>query len=114
MCIRDSLEVVYAGGRGQVGELRILRMERQRDEGLEAAGLVLSLPQTDQMVDTLLGGLDVAVEHGRVGPDTTAVRKLVDLEPLLARDLLGAHLVAHAPGQHLGAATGEAPQADRL
>jgi hypothetical protein len=37
----DVLDIEHAGGLGQMLQRRVLRMEGQRDECLEAAGLVL-------------------------------------------------------------------------
>ena len=68
------------------------------------AGLVLQVAQPQQVVDALLDRLDVPVEHRRVGPDALAVALARDLEPALARDLVLADDVAHAPGEDLGAA----------
>ena len=49
-------------------------MERQRDERHEAVGLILQPAQLDQMVDAVLVGLDVAVEHGAVGMQPQLMR----------------------------------------
>ena len=63
----DLLDVEHAGGLGQMLQRRVVGMERQRDEGLEAAGLVLQRAQLEQVVDAVFVVLDVAVEHGGVG-----------------------------------------------
>ena len=52
---RERLEVVEAGRARQVLHLGVGRMEGERDEREEAAGLVLLLAQSDQVVDALLG-----------------------------------------------------------
>ena len=51
---------------GNVGHLRVIGVEGQRDERLEPAGLVLKLAQADQVVDAVVRLVDMAVEHGRV------------------------------------------------
>jgi hypothetical protein len=60
--------------RRQVGHAPCCRVEGQRDEGLEAACLVLQLAQLEQMVDAVLFGLDVAVEHRAVRLQAQLVR----------------------------------------
>jgi hypothetical protein len=37
-----------------MGHLRVIQVERQRDEGLEAAGLILDLAHSRQVVDPVL------------------------------------------------------------
>src|SRR5262245_64513758 len=77
---RDRAEII---GRRRLprDELGGSHLIRQWDEGQEPAGLVLLLPETEEMVDALLDRLDVAVEHGGVGPDPKRVRDAVDLAP---------------------------------
>ena len=43
-------------------EDRVLRVERERNEGEEAARLVLEVAEAQDVVDALLVGLDVPVE----------------------------------------------------
>ena len=62
----DLLDVEHAGGFRQMLQRRVVGMERQRDEGLEAAGFVLQRAQLEQVVDAVFVVFDVAVEHGRV------------------------------------------------
>ena len=52
-------------------------MEGERDERQEAAGLVLLVAQAQQVVDALLVGLDVAVEHRAVRRHPQPVRGVV-------------------------------------
>ena len=56
-------------------------MERERDEGEEAARPVLLLAEPDEVVHPLLVRLDVAVEHRAVRRDPELVRGVVDVEP---------------------------------
>ena len=88
-------------------EDRVLGMERQRDEGEEAARVVLQLAQAQQVVDPLLVVLDVVVEHRAVRRHAHAVGQAMHLEPLLGRLLARRDELAHAVGEHLGAAAGQ-------
>jgi hypothetical protein len=60
-------------------------MKRERNEGLEAAGLVLHRAQLEQVVDAVLVVLDVAVEHGRVRLEAELVGQARGVEPLRRR-----------------------------
>ena len=71
-------EVFDHGGLRQVTQFVVLVAELQGNEGLEAAGLVLQLPQFVQVVDPMAVLLDVAVEHGCVGAHTEPVPDFVD------------------------------------
>ena len=86
-------------------------MERQRDERLEAAGLVLQLAQPDQVVDAVIGVFDVAVEHRGVGAQAQLVGRAMDVEPVAGVGLVLADLVADLGMEDLGAAAGQAAQA---
>ena len=67
-------------------------MVLKRYEGVETWGLVLQLAQALQVVDTLLQGLDMAIEHRAVCRQTHIVRCAVHGQPLLRRALIGAYL----------------------
>ena len=105
------LEVHHAGGLGDLVHPRVVGVEGQRDEGLEAAGLVLELAEPDQVVDPVLGLVDVAVEHRRVRVQAELVGRPVDVEPDLGRRLGAADLLADLGVEDLGAAAGQAAQA---
>jgi hypothetical protein len=79
---RDGAKVVR-GRRLARHELRGADLIGQGDEGEEAAAPVLLLAQPQEMLDPLRHGLDVAVEHGRVGLDPERMRDAVDLEPAI-------------------------------
>ena len=72
----DLPDVEHAGGLRQMLQRRVVRMKCQRNEGLEAAGLVLQRAQLQQVIDAIFVVLHVAVEHGGVGsqPQLVAVR----------------------------------------
>ena len=112
--IAITFRSVIALGFGNVATIRVLSgMERQRNERLEAAGLVLQLAQPDQVVDAVLRPLDVAVEHRRVRPQPEFVGLAVDAEPGLGVGLVLADLVADFGMKDLRPAAGQAAQARR-
>ena len=53
------------------------------------AGLVLQLPQPQQMVDPLLVRLDVSVEHRAMRRDAEPVRRAMRVEPKVGMLLAG-------------------------
>ena len=108
------LQVHQAARLRDVRQPGVVGMERQRDERLEAAGLVLQLAQPDQVVDAVPRLLDVAVEHGRVGAQAELVGLAVDADPVVGVGLVLADLVAHLGMEDLRAAAGQAAQAGVL
>ena len=92
----------------------VLGVERERDEREEAAGLVLLVAQPQQVVDALLVGLDVAVEHRALRRDPQPVRGVVHVEPLVGVLLARRDERAHAVGEDLGAAAGHRVEAGVL
>ena len=112
----DHLQVVGTGGEAEAApfEHGVLRMERERDEGEEAAGLVLLLTQPQQVVDALLVGLDVAVEHRALGRDPELVSGVVNVEPLVGVLLARSDERADAVGEDLGSAAGHRVEAGVL
>ena len=109
-------EVVGAGRVPPAAPLEdgVLGMEGERDEGEEAAGLVLLLAQPQEVVDPLLVRLDVAVEHRAVRRDAEPVRRVVREEPEVRVLLARRDQPAHAVGEDLGAAAGERAEPGRL
>ena len=83
-------------------------MERERDVGLESAGLVLQAAQAIEVVDAFFDGFDVSVQHGAVRAQTGAVHLSRDREPLIAADLEVVRLLPHALAQ-IEAADGSVP-----
>src|SRR5664280_2578299 len=110
----QHLEVVEAGGARQLAEAGIGRLERERDEGVEAAGVVLELAQPDHVVRELAGLLNVPVEHRGVRLEAGLVSRTQNVQPLLPADLALADEVAHAAAEDLGAATGQRAEARLL
>ena len=103
----DHLEVVLAGRELPATALEdgVLRVERQRDEGHEAPGLVLQFAQRQQVLDALLVRLDVVVQHRAVRLETKVVRDPMGLEPLCTRLLARRDDLAHTRREDLGTAT---------
>src|SRR5674476_777517 len=100
-------EIVETRWPGELAEPGVSGLERERDEGVEAAAVVLQLAQPEHVVGELGRRLDVAVEHRRVRLEADRVRGAHDVEPLPAADLALADEVAHAPAKHLGATAGQ-------
>ena len=79
---------VGGGRRRQLAHLVVVGVERQRDERLEAAGLVLQRPRPQHVIDALLERLDVPVEHRDVRAHPQPVRGAVDGEPAIGVGLV--------------------------
>ena len=84
-------------------------MERERDEREEAARAVLLVAQAEDVVDPLLVGLDVPVQHRAVRRDPEPMRRVVHVEPDLGRLLARRDEPAHAIGEDLRATAGSDP-----
>ena len=94
-------------GRRQLLHPVVVGMERERNERLEAAGLVLQRAGAQHVVDAFLGGLDVAVEHRHVRAHAEPVGEPVNGQVAVGVRLVVADLGAHALGEDLGAAAGQ-------
>ena len=92
-------------------EARVLRVERQRDERLEAARFVLQLAEADEVVDAVVRLLDVAVEHRAVRAQAELVGRAMDFEPAARVGLVLADLVADFGMKNLRPAAGQAAEA---
>ena len=112
--VRRSSRPLGFGDVLEVAQDGVVGMERQRDEGLEAARLVLQLAQPAQVVDAMLGVFDVAVEHGGVGAQAEFVGLAVDAQPGVGVGLVLADLVADLGMEDLRPAAGQAAQARLL
>ena len=62
-CHGDLPQVGVAGGDGKMRQLRPAGVEGQGHEAHEPAGLILQLPDVEQVADLLLLRLDVSVEE---------------------------------------------------
>ena len=109
----ERAQVVDAGRFG-AGELRVIRLIAPRDEGGEAAGFVLQIAQTQQVLDAFFVGLDRAVHHRRGGAQSRPVRVAHHVEPFVGGRLAEAvQQRADAIDQDLGAAARNAVEAGR-
>ena len=61
----------------------------ERDEGVEAARLILLTTQPVEVVDAVFDALDVAVENRSVGRNAQPMRGGMHLEPLGSRTFVG-------------------------
>ena len=93
---------VGRGRRRQLPHRVVVGVERQGDERLEPAGLVLQGPRPQHVVDALVGGLDVPVEHGHVRAHAEPVRGPVDVQVAVGAAFVVANLAADALREHLG------------
>ena len=95
------------GGLADVLERRVVGMKRQRNEGDEAARLVLQLAQLHQVIGAVLFVFDVPVEHGAVGAKPQPVRRARGFQPLRAVDFVVADDAPHALVKDFRAAAGQ-------
>ena len=89
-------------------------MERERDERLEPAGLVLQRARAQHVIDALLHRLDVPVQHRHVGAHAEPVGEAMDVEVAVRAALVVADLLSHAFGENLGAAARQRVEAGAL
>ena len=92
-------------------EAGVFGVERQRDEGLEAAGFVLQFAEADQVVDAVVRLFDVAVEHRAVRAEAEFVGRAMDFEPAAGVGFVFADLVADFGVEDFRAAAGQAAEA---
>src|SRR6185503_11948128 len=71
-------------------------MKRKGNEAHESAGFVLQASQFHQVVDAVLGRLDVSIEHRGVGVNSALVDLTREFEPARTGGLVGADA---APGR---------------
>src|SRR5665647_2328543 len=111
----EQAQVVEAGGGSVTGlELRVTGLEGPRDEGGEAAGLVLKVADAAQVLDALRRRVERAEHHRRGRLHAEAVGGAHDAEPGVGGDLVRADGAAHAVDEHFGAAAGQAVETGRL
>ena len=101
---RGHRSEVLDGGGLPLGEPRLARLQRERNEREEPRAFVLRVPQAEHVRNPLLVRLDVAVEQGRVRGNPHPVRDSVNFEPPL-----GAHLVLKVASRTLSENTSAPP-----
>jgi hypothetical protein len=104
---RDGVDTqcVATRWRRELAHLVVVGVKGERDKCLESPRLVLQVAHTLHMVDTLLHGLDVAIEHRHVRPHPEAVRGAMDGEKAVGPTLVVADLSPDSRGKNLRAAT---------
>jgi hypothetical protein len=85
-------------------------MERKRDKRLEAAGAVLKISQSQEMVDPMVRLFDVSVQHRAVGFEPDFVSRLMDLDPLVGICFVFANLASDFGVEDFRSATRHASQ----
>jgi hypothetical protein len=105
---RDRPQVHDRRGLFDVRKARVVRMEGERNEDLEAAGLVLQLPESDQVVDAMERVFHVPVKHRAVGLQAQMMRRTMNVEPLAGIGLVLAELAADLRMENLRPAAGHA------
>src|SRR5687767_10135448 len=85
--------------RRQLPHLVVVGMKSERDERLEAAGLVLQRARPQHVIDALAGCLDVAIQHRDVGLHPEAMGNPVNIEVTIGAALVMADLLADALGK---------------
>ena len=84
---RLGLEILKRTGRQDVVHRGVVGLERPADEGGEAAGLVLELPQPVEVLDPLGERLNVAVHHRGGAPAAELMPLTVNFEPVVSHHL---------------------------
>src|SRR3954451_754302 len=105
----EGLEVLD-GGRflfDKAAKRGVLALEGPRDEGGEAAGLLLEIADELEVVHPLLDGLAAAEHHGGGRPHAELMRGTVDVDPLVNRALQTADAMADSVVEDLRAAAGD-------
>ncbi len=92
-------------------ELGVFGVKSERDQTLKAAGLILQVPQGEEVVDAFGGIFDVAVQHGAVRRDPCLVDDAGDVQPTGTIGLVIADFSAHPFGKDLRPAPGTGVEA---
>ena len=87
-------------------QLVVVGMVRKRDVGQEATRLILKVAQHPEVVDAILVGLDMAIQHRAVGPNTKLVGRAVHLDVFGARQLAIGDRGSDARAEYFGASAG--------
>lgn len=112
----ERFQIIHAGrplAMQFLAQVVFLGMERERDEGLKTAGLVLLFTQAQEMIYPMLVLFDVPIEHGGVRPQAQAVCLTMNGEPRFGVRLLRANFLAHVPMEDFGPAAGHGVQPRR-
>src|SRR2546427_2521576 len=89
----------------------MFRMESKRNEAIETTSLILQVPQSDHMINTLFERFDVAVQHRRVRTNTHPMHGPSNVQPSRPGNLMTGNQRTCPFGKDFCAAAGTAPQA---
>ena len=92
-------------------EFGIARLVGPGDKGGKSSGLILDIPEPDQMLDDLLVCLQAAEHHGRGRGHAEFLGGSHDLCPLPPPDLVRTHFFSDPVNEDLGAPAGNRIQA---
>ena len=98
-------------GTPQMVEFRVAGVKGEGYEGLEAAGFVLQLAKTQEVVDTVAVRFEMSVEHGGVGSEAEAVGGAHRLDPFVGARLAMTEIFSQGGVEDLGASTGHGTEA---
>jgi hypothetical protein len=89
-------------------------MVGERDVGQETGSIILQRPQGAEVLDTILGGLDVSVQHRAVGRNAEAVGYPVHPEPFFSGKLPLRDGGPNGGAEHLRSPAGQAGESRLL
>ena len=89
-------------------------MKGKRNKGEKAVGFILGLAQGGQVLQALLHGLNMAIEHGGVGMQSLAMGSFGDLDPVVAGKFFLTGQSADPGTEDLGASAGNRSQTGLL
>jgi len=107
-------QIIVSAGTGQMRQSRVFGLKSPTDERREAAGPILELAQSFQMLDALGQCLDMAEHHRASGLAAQLVPGPMYLEPLVGEDFIFGDRLADAIYEDLGAASGQTTHAGVL
>ena len=104
---RQISKFLESGGMGDSVEDRAstFGLESKRNKSREATGLILKFSQATQMIDSVMGGLDVAIQHRTGAVPAHLVPGAVHLGPLLGALLAPANLITNLRIKDFGSAS---------
>lgn len=94
-----------------VGKLVVLGFEGVGDKAGEASGFILELAEAVEVVDAMVVGFEVAVEHGGGAASSHAVPGAMDVEPFFSGFFSTTDLIADDRVEDFRSATGEGVEA---
>lgn len=108
---RNSFQNFDSAGPGNILQLRIPGMKKQRDERVEAAGFILKGPDGKHVVHPVRVGFDMAEQHGYVGRYPKLMRLPHDIEILFPVNFFRTDFAPYRLVEYLPASSGERTKA---